>query len=293
MKRIIVVLFVVSVMVLGLIGAVSANAEEVPTCKFGIDAAFPPWTWCEKGEVKGFEIELFEYIGKIKGFKIEPADLPWSTIISALSKGKIDILGGGLSFTCKRAKIIDYALPHWKIDYCTLVRKDSDLNGVTSMSMGHTIGAQAGTTGYRWCKEELVDNGVDVKLVGYETCDLGIKDVESGRIAAFHIDTPSALGFIEAGRNVKIIGKGYHFDINAFAVTLGDPHKLIPKINDGIKKAYESGKWAELVHKFLPWATVEKVPYSIDYVKWCKEKGEPLPPEEAKRAKENLKELSQ
>ncbi len=254
-----------------LIAPAPGQAEDTPVYKLGIDAAFPPWTWAEKGEIKGFDWELFQYIAEVEGFKIEAADIPWSAIISALSKGKIDILAGGLSFTCKRSKIIDYAKPHWRIGYWTLVHEDSDLNCITAMSNGAKVGGQAGTTGYRWLKEELIDKGVDVNIVGYETVELGIKEVENGRIQALHVDSPTARKYIEAGRNVRAVCKGLHYDLNAYAVTPGDPHDLLPKINSGLAKAYESGKLAELIRKHLPWGAVEKTPFDIDYDELCAE----------------------
>jgi polar amino acid transport system substrate-binding protein len=248
-----------------------ASADELPVYKLGIDAAFPPWTWAEKGEIKGFDWELFQYIGEVEGFKVEAADIPWSAIIAALSKGKIDILAGGLSYTCKRAQVIDFSLPHWKTDYWTLVKSDSKLNCVTAMGKGANVGAQAGTTGYRWLKEELKDNGVDINIKAYESVELGIKELEIGRIDAFHVDAPTARGFIDAKRGVKPVCTGLHFDYSAYGVTPGDPHHLIEKINSGIKKAYESGKIEELVRKYLPWASVEAIPYLVDYKKFCSE----------------------
>lgn len=246
-------------------------AADLPVYKLGIDAAFPPWTWAEKGEIKGFDWELLQYIGEVEGFKVEAADIPWSAIITALSKGKIDILAGGLSYTCKRSQVIDFALPHWKTDYWTLVKTNSKLNCVTAMTKGANVGAQAGTTGYRWLKEELKDKGVDINIKAYESVELGIKELENGRLDALHVDSPTARGFIDAKRDVKYVCKGLHFDYSAYAVTPGDPNNLIEKINSGIKKAYESGKIEELVRKYLPWATAEQVPYQVDYKKFCSE----------------------
>jgi len=258
-------------------GGLIAQADEVPTYKFGIDAAWPPWSWVEKGETKGFEIELFEYIGELEGFNVKFVDLPWETIISALSKGKIDMLGGGLAFTCERALIIDYALSHWRTSYWVLVRKDSELNGVTALSGGARVGAEAGSTDYRWVQEELIDRGVDVELVGYTSTELALKDLEIGRLDSIFMDFCVAHEFMEAGRDIKVVGKDYTWDLQAFGVTPGDPHNLIPKINDGIRKACESGKWAELMAQYFPWAPVEPVPLDIDYVELCIERGEPLP----------------
>ncbi|HDI11067.1 MAG TPA: transporter substrate-binding domain-containing protein, partial [Candidatus Acetothermia bacterium] len=58
----------------------------------GLDAAFPPFTWVERGEYKGFDVEVMRKIAELEGFRVEFRDLPWATIITALAQGKIDII---------------------------------------------------------------------------------------------------------------------------------------------------------------------------------------------------------
>jgi len=36
------------------------------------------------------------------------------------------------------------------------------------------------------------------------------------------------------------------------------------QLERGIKKAYDSGLWAELVEKYMPWSKIEEVPYPAD-----------------------------
>jgi len=254
----------VTVVLLGLLVALVGSNMPLQAQKqvyvVGVDASFPPWTWVEKGEYKGFDVEVMTAIAAIEGFKIEIRDLPWSTVITALSQGKIDILMSGLSITCERDKVIDYSAPYWSVDQAVMVREDSDLNAITAMSMGHTVGAQAGTTGYMWVEDNLVKKGVNVKLKAYDTYDLAVTDLENGRIDSVLCDTDTAQGFVDAGRKVKIVGIIKTGEQYAYAVTKGDPYNLLPKINDGIAKLYENGTWAELVHKYFPGRSVEKVP---------------------------------
>ncbi len=129
-------IFVLIIVIVLLIPSYVFSAGNVPVYKFGIDAACPPWTWVEKGEVLGFDREVIDFICQEEGFEVEWIDIPWSTIISATSKGKIDILGGGLSFTFERAKIIDYARVHFKIGTHALARKDSTLTDENSFVHG-------------------------------------------------------------------------------------------------------------------------------------------------------------
>ena len=265
---------VVSVVLVGLVMAVLVSAPvqaqqaQKNVYVVGVDASFPPWTWVKQGVYNGFDVEAMQAIAKIEGFKIKIIDLPWATIITALAQGKIDILMSGLSITCERAKVIDYSKPYWRVNQAIMVRDNSDLNAITAMSMGHTVGAQAGTTGYQWVENNLVKKGVDVKLRAYSVYNLAISDLVDGRIDSVLCDTDTAQGFVNAGRKVKIIGTIDTGEQYAYAVTKGDPYGLLPKINDGIAKLYENGTWAKLVQKYFPGTPVEKVPMKLTTI--CK-----------------------
>lgn len=225
----------------------------------GVDAAFPPFTWVEGGEYRGFDVEAIKAIAELQGFKVEFRDLPWAGIITALAQGKIDIIASGLTVTCERAQVVDFSLPYWEVDQAILVRKDSDLNAITAFFRS-VVGAQAGTSAYAWIEENLVAKGVEIQLRAYETYDMAVRDLEIGRIAAVLCDTDTALGFVEAGRNVKIVGIVKTGEQYAYAVTKGDPYGLLPRLNEGLRKLYELGIWAELMAKYFPGRPAEPVP---------------------------------
>lgn len=225
----------------------------------GVDAAFPPFTWVEGGEYRGFDVEAIKAIAELQGFKVEFRDLPWAGIITALAQGKIDIIASGLTVTCERAQVVDFSLPYWEVDQAILVRKDSDLNAITAFFRS-VVGAQAGTSAYAWIEENLVAKGVEIQLRAYETYDMAVRDLEIGRIAVVLCDTDTALGFVEAGRNVKIVGIVKTGEQYAYAVTKGDPYGLLPRLNEGLRKLYELGIWAELMAKYFPGRPAEPVP---------------------------------
>lgn len=254
-----------AILALGLFISPAAAKDEVVIC---VDAEYPPWTWVEKGDVKGFDWELWQYIAKQNGFKIKPSFVPWPQSLIAVEKGQADVQAGGVSFTCDRAKKLSFAKPYWRHSFFALVRTNSDLNGVTALSHGAKVGSLMGTS-LVWLEKNLKKKGVDVDLRAYDTTDLGMKDLENGRIDTMFVDGPTARSFIEKGRKVKVVGKGYGYDYTAFSVPKGDPKGLIPKIEASIAKAYEDGTWAGLIRKYLPWASVEKVPMAVDYNKMC------------------------
>lgn len=239
------------------------QAEFKPDKKYvvGIEAAFPPWAMAEKGEYKGIAVDAIRKIAEVKDIKIEIRDLPWPSLIPALGAGKIDILATGLSVTCERDKKIDFSIPWWGINLEVLVKEDSDLNAYTAVCCGNTVATQAGSTSYHFVQENLVKN-FNVKNRGYESFVTAVDDVETGRADAMITDTDTAEKFA-AKRPVKIVGTIHRNESYALAVTEDDPYDLLPKLNDGIKKIYNSGEWAEIVHKYMPNATIKSIPTSM------------------------------
>ncbi len=256
-------LLAVAVLAMAFLGIDGLAAEKYVV---GVDAAFPPWTWVERGEYKGFDVEVMTRIAALLGFEIEIRDMPWETIVTALAQGKIDILMSGLSITCERMKVIDYSEPYWSVDQAILVREDSALNAITAMIGGRTVGAQSGTTGYMWLEDNLVAQGIGIKVRAYPTYEEAILDLERGRLDSVLCDTDTAQSYIDAGRRVKIVGIVKTGEQYAYAVTKGDPYRLLPKINAGLVQLYESGEWAELVQKYFPGRPVEKIPLKLSLV---------------------------
>lgn len=230
-------LMIVLIIVLVTAGVVFAQAET-ETYIVGTSADYPPFEWIDSnGNYVGLDMDLMRVIAIIEGFEVEFRDLGFDSLIPALQAGKIDIIAAAMNITSKRAKIVDFTDAYWKADQPIMVKDDSDLNIVTALSQGHKVGAQIGTTQADWIQNNLVDKGVEVKLELYETNDTGVMDLVNGRIDAFICDAPSAKVF--SGSNpIKMVGVIYTGEEGymAWLVQKGDPKKLLPLLNKGLKE---------------------------------------------------------
>jgi len=218
----------------------------------GVEAAFPPWAYVEKGEYKGITVDTMREIAKIEGLKLEFRDLPWPSLIPALSAGKIDILVSSLRVTHERDKVIDYTIPFFEERDQVLVLEDSDLNIATALCCGAKIGVQGGSTQHLWAEENLLEKGVDVTISTYEGYVMVVEDLETGRTDSIIVGILAAAEFLDKGRSVKIVGTIENPTSDAMAVTQGDPYDLLPRLNHGLMVVYELGKWTEILHKYLP-----------------------------------------
>ena len=248
MKKIKMLSITILAVLLSLSGIFShAEAGSNKVFKFGVDADYPPWASFEKGEFKGMEVDILKAISEQFGLKIEFVALPWETAVPALGAGKIDLLAGGMYITCERDKILDYTSPYYRENGFVIIKKGSDLNIGTALCCGAKVGGNAGGTQHEWIKRLAENPKTNLKPVAYETDELALKDLVSGRLDAMVTDELVTLDYLEK-YDIEIAGKiykGYSNEI-AFGVQEGDPDKLIPIINKGIEWLYKSGKWHEL-----------------------------------------------
>lgn len=242
-----------------------ASAE---TLVAGVEASFPPWAYVEDGQYKGIAIDAMREIAEDQDIEVEFKDLPWPSLIPALSKGRIDLLVTGLNVTEERAEVLDFSIPWWENDDEVLVPEDSERNVVTALCCGATVGAQSGATQFKWLEDNLGDNdAVDVTLRGYEDYVTAVEDMLAGRLDAVVTSTDTAEDFIAKGRPIKIVGTIQQNQPQALAVQKGDPHGLLAKLNKGILNIYSNGTWAEIIGKYAPQSTVRSIPTAMpDYV---------------------------
>lgn len=240
---------------------IAGNALAKDAYTVGVEASFPPWAYVESGEYKGIAIDAMRKIAEDAGIEIEFKDLPFPSLIPALSAGKIDILATGLTVTKERSKVIDFSIPWWETNDVVLVPKDSALNVFTAVCCGAKIGVQGGSSQQAWLEQNVVNSSdIDVELKKYDSYVTAINDMATGRITTVVVDDTSAEEYIAAGRPVKTVGKIYIRAPLALAVTKDDPKKLLGKLNQGIMHIDESGAWAEIVHSYMPGITIPSIP---------------------------------
>lgn len=239
---------------------------EVPkkTILIALDADWPPWSWHEGGKYRGFDVDVLGSIMEMFGVKYEYKALPWETSVTAVIQGKLDILAGSLDITCERLDKFEFSSPTYTDVRVIVLPKDSKKNAISGMCCGAKVATLAGSSWYQWIEDELLAKKANITLKGYENLMLAAKDLEAGMIDSIF----SGQRFIQ-----ELIQKGYKIEIraelfptrknivqDAYGITKGDPHGLVPIINEGLKKLYESGKWEELYNKYFPGTQVLKVP---------------------------------
>jgi len=200
------------------------------------DIPWAPFEWASpEGEYLGFDLDVMRCIAVLIGYEIEIRPVAFDSIIPAVRLGEVDIGASGFTITAEREEVVDFSNPYWLSNQAVLVRKDSKFRSLDDLfCCGNKIGAQRGTTGADWVQSNLVDKGVDVKLVLYETYPEAVLDLVNGRLAAVVQDEPASQQSLAAYPQLKVLNILETNEYFGFLVASGDPKGLLPKINEGM-----------------------------------------------------------
>ncbi|HHV65171.1 MAG TPA: basic amino acid ABC transporter substrate-binding protein [Peptococcaceae bacterium] len=222
--------------------------EEQLTMKVGADVTFPPFEMMENGVVTGFDIDLIKAIAEVENIKIdgEIQTMDFQGLIPAIQTGSIDVAVAGITIREDRAKQVDFSKPYYHSGITLLVRADSDITGVDDL-VGKTIAVKLGTTGDIMFSEK---EGIQIKR--FNNIDEAYRELVNGGADAVPFDNPIHQHYINtAGKGkVKVVGELLTGEDYGIAVSKNRP-ELLEKINSGLDKLIESGKYEEIYKKYF------------------------------------------
>ena len=217
---------------------------------FAVENAYLPYNYidAEDGEAKGWDYDVFNYLGEQMNFKPVYVAAAWDGMIQAVADGQYMIAGDGISITDERDKIVDFSDSYIVVEQRILVSVDNtNINSASDIVNGDfVVATQKGTTNY----ELAVSLFGEDKVEAYDQFDFAIAAVISGDADATIIDETAGLGYMGANEEkVKLVGEGLQTDPLGFAFPEGSP--LVDVINQGIALMKENGKLQEINDKFF------------------------------------------
>ena len=198
------------------------------------DAPWAPFEMVDNdGDFFGFDIDLMRAVAVTAGFSIEIRNVAFDAIVEMIRTGGADIGSSGLTITEDRAKTVDFSVPYYQSNQAVVVAANAGLNLVTALTGGSIVGAQNATSGLWWAEDNLMAEGLDIDLRGYETYPAAILDLVNGRLDAVIQDEPASQASLAAYPDVlSIAGLIYTQEQFGFIVNKGDPAGLLPEIEE-------------------------------------------------------------
>jgi arginine/ornithine transport system substrate-binding protein len=231
-----------------------AQAKEWKTVRFGIEGAYPPFSWTETdGSLKGFDVDMANALCEEMQVKCKIVAQDWDGIIPSLLARKYDAIIAAMSITEERKKKVDFTGKYALIPNKFIAKKGANLD-FDNLS-GQKIAVQRATTHDKY----LTDNyGDKVQIVRYGSFDEAYLDLGNGRVAAVLGDASA----LEEGVLNKPGGDAYEFvgpsltDPKWFGEGFGiavrkQDKDLTKKLDAAIQSLREKGIYQEIAGKYF------------------------------------------
>ncbi|MBR3297353.1 MAG: amino acid ABC transporter substrate-binding protein [Firmicutes bacterium] len=125
---------------------------------------YPPFEYLDSdGSLKGFEIEMIAQLVDVineqnkTNLGIEFKQMDFSTIISAVQAGQVDIGMSAFSYTEERAQMVNFCTSHLTTKQMIITRDDTGIASADDFKAGMKVGAPTGTTAYTIVSEWFPD----------------------------------------------------------------------------------------------------------------------------------------
>jgi glutamine transport system substrate-binding protein len=213
----------------------------------GSETTYPPFEMVdEKGEKTGFDMELIRAIGEVENLDVEIQSMAFDGLIPALQAGTIDLAISAVTITEERAENVNFSDPYFDAGLIVAVPStDTTVKGIADLE-GKTIAVQIGTTGANKAKEV---KGAKIKT--FNTINEAFMEMTNGAADAVINDLPVTGYYIAQGHpEVKMVGDLLNGEQYGIAFNKSDTD-LLAKVNDGLKKLKETGRYDEIYTKWF------------------------------------------
>ena len=210
---------------------------------------YPPFESVKDGDEVGFDIDLVEAVAERLGLEVEWIRADFDTVFTAVAGNQFDMVAAAATILPEREDVVDFSLPYFNSNQSLTVNTSEtpDITTTDQLGEGDVVGVQKGTTGKIWAEENLVPNGVELKV--FQLASDMFRDLEAGNIAGIINDERASVGIIEdlpALEVVQVIDTNEKY---GFAFSPSNP-ELREAFNLAFEQTVADGTYADIFNKY-------------------------------------------
>lgn len=213
------------------------------------DSSFAPFVFQDdSNQYTGIDMELIKAIAKDQGFTVEVTNPGFDAAINSVQTGQADGIIAGMSVTDARKKTFDYSDPYYTANSILAVKDSSNIKSYEELK-DKTVGVKTGTASQTFLEENKSKYGYSIKT--FSDAASMYDSLNTGSVVAVMDDEPVVKYAIKQGKKLKTPIEGTPSGQIAFAVKKGSNPELIEMFNNGLANMKESGKYQEILDKYL------------------------------------------
>jgi polar amino acid transport system substrate-binding protein len=222
-----------------------------------------PFIFEADGELKGFEVELADYLADELGLHSRFVQGSWDKLLPRLNRHDIDLALNGFEWTAERESEWTSTIPYYVYRLQLLARDPNDPGNTDPIrswddlkarpdGSRRKIGVLSSSSAQRYVEKEYGDQ-VDV-LAYSEGVTSAMRGVENGQLDATVQDYPAAVYYANYFPALRPIGPAVAPGYYVIFVRKSDK-ALRDKLNEVLKKALRQGKLKDIYTRYGIWTS--------------------------------------
>ena len=216
------------------------------------DTVFKPFEYTDmNGNFVGIDVDILAAIAADQGFTYDLNSLGWDAAIAACQAGQANGMIAGASITDARKESgWIFSDGYYNATQSMAVAVGSAVAGFEDLK-GHSVAVKTGTMSKEYADSLSEQYGFTV--VTFEDSPSVYMAVSGGQCAACFDDTPIMADYIKSGGVALqlVDGTANEGAEYGFAVFSPDKQELVDKFNAGLANIKASGKYDEILAKYL------------------------------------------
>ncbi len=172
----------------------------------GSDIPYAPFEFGREPDYQGFDVDVVNEIAKRLDVEAEFIKTPFDPIFRNLAQGRFDMVASAATITPEREKTVAFSVPYFPADQSLMVKRGSDIKSVGDLA-GKRIGAQLGTTGADYAKDEV--KGAETVRT-YDLIDDAFKALQTGQVDAVINDFPVSKYAERSKKDLQVVAADRH-----------------------------------------------------------------------------------
>ncbi|MGL4740963.1 MAG: ABC transporter permease subunit [Sarcina sp.] len=216
-----------------------------------MSGTYYPFTFNEDNKIQGFEVDVWNDIGKRLGYKVEFKTASFSGLFGMLDSGKVNTIANQITITQERSEKYYFTEPVVYTGAQIVVRdNENNIDDLANLK-GKTVGVDLGSN-YEAILKDADKNG-DITIKTYQDTNVAFNQLMLGRLDAVVIDRVSAAEIINKGKlPLKLVGTPIKPLENAYPFVKNEQNKaLVTEINQTINQMRADGTLKAISEKWL------------------------------------------
>ncbi len=221
----------------------------------GSDTTYPPFSYIEKSEIVGFDIDIIKEIAARLEKDIKIISTEWDPEFKEIKEDKIDAFISAVIYDETKENIIDFSKPYYKVKFLllTLIGSQANTNTNTSQKVdkaainlkGKNIGCLDSSKGF--IKEDYLLN---YKISYYSDINKMLNALKAKEIDGIILSLPLAINLLKENSGIYQVIEEITSE-KQYAIVLQNNSLLKEKINGAIDKIFEDGTYEEIYSRWF------------------------------------------